>query len=64
MLAPPEGLHTMELPGSTPGIDPRSQGVIPRRFKQKKIRDVRKYAWTDRRDGGNSGLDEHIPVKF
>ncbi len=24
-------------PGSTPGADPRGQGVIPRRFKQKKI---------------------------
>ena len=23
-------------PGSTPGVDPRSQGVIPRRFKRKK----------------------------
>ena len=24
-------------PGSTLGVDPRSQGVIPRRFKRKKI---------------------------
>ena len=23
--------------GSTPGVDPRSQGAIPRRFKRKKI---------------------------
>ena len=25
-----------KYPGSTPGVDPRSQGVIPRQFKQKK----------------------------
>ena len=37
MLAPPEGLRALELPRSTPGIDPRSQGVIPRRFKQKNL---------------------------
>ena len=47
-------------PGSTPGVDPRSQGVIPRRFKRKKnfvtvvcTKDGR----TDRRDGGNSDVD-------
>ena len=51
-------------PGSTPGVDPRSQGVIPRRFKQKKIfvTDVRTDGRTDerkldRRDGRNSYLD-------
>ena len=31
-------------PGSTPGIDPRSQGVIPRQFKRKKF-----LRWTDGR---------------
>ena len=51
-------------PGSTPGIDPRSQGVIPRRFKRKKnfVTDGRTHertnVWTDRRDGRNSVLDE------
>ena len=47
-------------PGSTPGIDPRSQGVIPKRFKRKKnfVTNERKNEdWTDRRDGGNSDLD-------
>ena len=46
-------------PGSTPGVDPRSQGVIPRRFKQKKIfvTDALTDRWTDRRDGRNSYLD-------
>ena len=33
-------------PGSTPGVDPRSQGVIPRRFKRKKIF-VADAGWTD-----------------
>ena len=28
---------TRGYPGSTPGVDPRSQGVIPRQFKRKKI---------------------------
>ena len=32
LLAPPEGLRA-------PGVDSRSQGVIPRRFKQKKFCD-------------------------
>ena len=51
-------------PGSTPGVDFRSQGVISRRFKQKKIfvTNVRTDAWTDRRDGGNSGLDFCNPI--
>ena len=33
--------------------------MIPRRFKRKKIFVTyeRKYIWTDRRDGRNSGLD-------
>ena len=47
--------------GSTPGVDPRSQGVIPRRFKQKKICDELTNELTDgrtdRRDGGNSDVD-------
>ena len=53
-------------PGSTPGIDPRSQGVIPRRFKRKKIfvtnelTNGRTHGWTDRRDGRNSDLDNII----
>ena len=35
-------------PGSTPGVDPRSQGVIPRRFKRKKIvTDGQTEGWTD-----------------
>ena len=36
ILAPPEELRVLELPGVNPGVDPRSQGVIPRRFKRKK----------------------------
>ena len=50
-------------PGSTPGVDPRSQGVIPRRFKRKKnfVTDGRTDewtdGWTDRRVGRNSDLD-------
>ena len=48
-------------PGSTPGVDPRSQGVIPRRFKRKKIFVTDKgrthEAWTDKCDGGNSDVD-------
>jgi len=50
-------------PGSTPGADPWSQGVIPRRFKQKKIfvTDAR----TDRRVGRNSYLDSKaLSVSF
>ena len=50
-------------PGSTPGVDPGSQGVIPRRFKRKKNfvtngrTDERTDGRTDRRDGRNSDLD-------
>ena len=50
-------------PGLTPGVDPRSQGMIPRRFKRKKIfvtngrKDARTDGWTDRRVGQNSDLD-------
>ena len=46
-------------PGSTLEVDPRSQGVIPRRFKQKKIfvTDGRTHRWTDRRAGRNSDVD-------
>ena len=36
-------------PGSTPGVDPRSQGVILRRLKQKKICDRQTDARTDGR---------------
>ena len=57
-------------PGSTPGVDPGGQGVIPRRFKRKKIfvtRDTgtpghRDTGWTDRRAGRNSDLDWHPEV--
>ena len=46
-------------PGSTPGVNPKSQGVIPRRFKRKKIFVTNGVGggWTHRREGGNSGLD-------
>ena len=50
-------------PGSTLGVDPRSQGVIPRRFKRKKIfvtdgrKDGRTHGWTDRRVSRNSYVD-------
>ena len=59
ILAPPEGLRAPGYPGSTPGVDPRSQGAIPRRFKRKKffVTYARTYTWTDRRDGRNSDLD-------
>ena len=58
MLAPPEGLRAPGLPG----VDPRSQGVIPRRFKRKKIfvtSDGHQTpdGWTDRRVGRNSDVD-------
>ena len=35
-------------PGSTPGIDPSSQGAIPMQFKQKKnfVTDERTHKWT------------------
>ena len=36
-LAPTEGLCAWVHPGSTFGVNPWGQGVIPRRFKQKKI---------------------------
>ena len=48
-------------PGSTPGVDPRGQGVIPRQFKRKKIfvTDGRTpNGWTDRRDSQNSDVDK------
>ena len=47
-------------PGSTLGIDPRSQGVIPGRFKRKKnfVMDRWTNVWTDRRDSQNSDVDE------
>ena len=46
--------------GSTPGVDPGSQGVIPRRVKRKKIfvtHARRTHGWTDRRVGRNSDVD-------
>ena len=51
-------------PGSTPGIDPRSQGVIPRRFKRKNffVTNERTNGRTDRLDGRNSDLDEFNPT--
>ena len=61
MLAPPEGLRAPGVPGVNPGVDPGSQGVIPRRFKRKKIFVTNVGgggAWTHRREGGNSGLDK------
>ena len=54
-------------PGSTPGVDPGSQGVIPRRFKRKKIfvtDEGRTDGWTHRREGGNSGLDDAMSDIF
>ena len=37
ILAPPEGLRAPGLlPVVNPGVDPGSQGVIPKRFKRKK----------------------------
>ena len=44
-------------PGSTPGVDPRSQGVIPKRFKRKKIFVTPPDGRTHRRDGRNSDVD-------
>ena len=46
-------------PGLTPGVDPRSQGMIPRRFKRKKnfVTNGRTDGWTDRHVGRNSDLD-------
>ena len=46
-------------PGGTRG-QPRGQGVIPRRCKQKKFfvtNEVSTYGWTHKFEGGNSGLD-------
>ena len=37
ILAPPEGLRGPGVPVVNLGVDPRSQGVIPRQFKRKKI---------------------------
>ena len=60
LLAPPEGLCARSYPGSTPGADPKRQGVIPRWFKWKKNllgKYTRTYKWKDRRVGWNSYLD-------
>ena len=50
-------------PGSTPAVDPRSQGMIPRRFKRKKIFVTdghRTDGRTDRRDSRNSYVDYYV----
>ena len=62
ILAPPEVLRALRLPGVNPGVNLRSQGVIPRRFKRKKNCDGQTNGrthetWTDRRVGQNSYLD-------
>ena len=59
ILAPPEGLRGLGLPGVNPGVNPRGQGVISRRFKRKKIfvTDTHTDTWTDRRAGRNSDVD-------
>ena len=56
MLAPPEGLRAPGVPEVKPGVEPRSQGVIPRRFKRKK-NFVTDAGRTDRRVGRNSDVD-------
>ena len=50
---------TRAHPGSTLGVNPGGQGVIPRQFKQKKIfvTDGRTDGWTDRRDDENGDID-------
>ena len=45
-------------PGSTLGVDPRSQGVIPKRFKQKKI-----FVTDGRRTNGRRTKDGRTDVK-
>ena len=63
ILAPAEGLRAPGVTGVNPGVDPRSQGVIPRRFKQKKILwrtdEGRTDGQTDWRDSWNSVVDMH-----
>ena len=51
--------HCAGVPGVNPVGHPRSQGMIPRRFKRKKnfVTNERKDGWTDRRVGRNSDLD-------
>ena len=54
-------------PGSTPGVNPRSQGVIPRRFKRKKnFCDGNRTPdrWTDGRVGRNSDVDIKISNEY
>ena len=54
-------------PGSTPGVDPGGQGVIPRRFKRKKnfvTPGHRTNGWTDRRDSRNSYVDLPLIAGF
>ena len=43
--------------GSTPEVDPRSLGVIPRRFKRKKDFVTEGHRTPDRRDSRNSYVD-------
>ena len=69
ILAPLEGLRARGLSGVNLGVDPGSQGVIPRRFKRKKIfvTDGRTdKGWTDRRVGRNSDVDGYLflPAKI
>ena len=54
--------------GATRG-QPRGQGVIPRRFKRKKIfvthtEHRTPNGWTHRREGGNSDVDGTSNIKF
>ena len=53
-------------PGSTPGVDSRSQAAIPSRFKRKKnfVTDeaAAVVGWTDRRDSRNSVEDFYKSV--
>ena len=67
MLAPPEGQRAPELPGVNPGGRPQESWGDSKAIEAKKDfcdgrTDGQTYertdAWTDRRDGRNSGLDE------
>ena len=54
-LAPPEGLGTQGNLGSSSGVNPRGQGLILRRFKQKKnFCDVRTEVRTEVRMDGQT----------
>ena len=60
LLAPPEGLRAPELPG----VNPRSQGVIPRRFKRKKnfVTEGRKDGRTEGRTDGWTDVSVEIVI--